>query len=450
MASVTISPDTQLTGDDFWILNAVISNNERFADQTSTTGGGLLSLGTTVTNYNEYQFEANGYTYRYVGSWALNVNNGILTDSASASGYYDEVIIEKNGSQVAHLAAGNPLSIDFGTANGISLLGLGDLLNPLLGLVIGADADQSFANLHLSVTPNLPDLAGIPDDLPGGPGAVSTGTTSHDTIVGTVGGDNLSGLEGHDHLHGGAGSDILYGNQGDDTVDGGSGHDIIFGGQDQDFINGGDGHDRLISGLGSDTIHGNAGNDFIIGGNEASDPADGADTVYAGQGDDLVYGNGGDDLIFGGNGIGDLTDGSDVIFGGRGSDTIHGNAGTDTLYGQREADMIFGNEGTDWLHGGQESDTIDGGAGADTINGGLGNDLLTGGQGSDLFVFTAGQNNDVITDFSYAGGDRIDLQGQSYTVSASGSDAMLNLDGGGTIVLEGVPVAEVTDLFLVA
>lgn len=450
MASVTIVPGIQLAADDFWVMNAAVSSNERFDNQVSISGGGLLGLGETNATFNEFQFEANGLTYRYVGNWSLSVNNGLLTDSVSASGNYSQVIIEQGGDEVAQLVSDLPISVDFGTVNGVSLLGLGNLLSPVLSLIIAADADQSLANLHLSVTPNLSELAGITDDLPGNPGAVTSGTNGHDVIVGTLGDDNLSGLEGNDQISGGSGSDIHYGNQGNDTINGEAGNDILYGGQDQDLINGGDGDDRLVAGLGSDAIYGNAGNDLIIGGNEASDPADGADTMYAGQGNDLVYGNGGDDLIFGGNGFGDLTDGADMLFGGRGSDTIHGNAGVDALYGQRESDTLFGEEGNDWLHGGQENDTLDGGAGADTINGGLGTDFLTGGQGGDLFVFTSGQNNDTISDFSFNDGDRLDLQGQIYTVSFSGSDALITLDGSGTILLEGVPATLVSDLFMVA
>lgn len=445
MVSVTITPGTQITRDDFWISSAALSTGEQFAGLTSSTGGGLLGLGITTNVYDEYRFEAGGYTYRYVGDWTLSINNGLLTDSASAFGNYNQVIIEQNGVQVANLITDSPLSVDFGTANSISLLGLGDLLNPVLDLVIGADADQAFANLHLAITPTLPDIAGIPTDLPSGPGAYIEGTTGDDTLVGTVAGDQILGLEGSDTITGGAGDDVLFGNQGNDTINGEDGNDTIYGGQNDDFINGGAGDDVLVAGTGTDTVYGNFGNDIIYGGNGTADPADGPDTIYGGQGSDTIFGNGGGDIIYGGDGIGDLTDAGDLIYGGRGGDNISGNAGDDEIYGQLESDTLYGNQGNDYLHGGQEDDFIHGGSGSDTINGGLGNDVLAGGLGDDLFVFDTGQNADVVTDFSFAQGDRLDLRGQTFTAIETSDATVLALSGGGTVTLLGVTGDEFQD-----
>ncbi|MEQ8962377.1 MAG: hypothetical protein RLP02_31370, partial [Coleofasciculus sp. C2-GNP5-27] len=47
--------------------------------------------------------------------------------------------------------------------------------------------------------------------------------------------------------------------------------------------------------------------------------------------------------------------------------------------------------------------------GDDLLSGGFGNDQLTGGLGMDTFVLTAGENQDMIQDFSLGEGDKLGL-----------------------------------------
>jgi len=63
------------------------------------------------------------------------------------------------------------------------------------------------------------------------------------------------------------------------------------------------------------------------------------------------------------------------------------------------------------LYGSVGSDTIIGGPGIDYINGEGGNDTLTGGGGADIFAFITANGQSVITNFSDAKGDKIDLSG---------------------------------------
>ena len=131
----------------------------------------------------------------------------------------------------------------------------------------------------------------------------------------------------------------------------------------------------------------------IVGGNDSSDAAD---QIFAGSGSDIIFGNGGNDTIAAG-------DGSNLIFGGFGSDSIAAGSGADT---------IWGNEG---------------------------NDSMTGGAGADRYVFLTGSGNDQVTGFSFAEGDRLDLQGQTFTQGTAGDGSvLLTLSGGGTINLVGV------------
>ncbi|WP_267874924.1 type I secretion C-terminal target domain-containing protein [Massilia sp. Root335] len=128
----------------------------------------------------------------------------------------------------------------------------------------------------------------------------------------------------------------------------------------------------------AETLTGTPLNDTIHGG-------DGNDVIDAGHGDDQVYGDGGNDVIGAG-------DGNDTVDGGTGNDTI-----TITAAGSApHTVLVRGGDGQDVLvfgHDSSASVSASGGAGADTFV--LGNGL-TGGSVT-------------ITDFSAAGGDKLDI-----------------------------------------
>ena len=88
------------------------------------------------------------------------------------------------------------------------------------------------------------------------------------------------------------------------------------------------------------------------------------------------------------------------------NDLVHGLSGNDTIYGMGGVDRLFGDDG------------------ADRIVGGTGNDFLTGGTGADMFVFEAGDGDDVIMDFqaSGKGQDHIDLSDHSGVTSFADLD----------------------------
>ncbi len=211
-------------------------------------------------------------------------------------------------------------------------------------------------------------------------------------INGTEGPDVLTGTLNADIINGLGGSDYIYGLQGDDLVDGGTENDILFGGED---------------------------NDIIIGG----------------TGNDLVFGQSGNDLIF-------AQDDNDKVFGGLGNDKVYGGLGNDTLNLGAGNDLAFG------------------GAGADIIIGAGGNDIMSGGGAADTFVFDVNQGDDRITDLT--GIDFIDIAAfglidgtlsdqdwrdatTSVVSSGGGNDVTIAWDGGGTLVLEAVGIASLTD-----
>ena len=114
---------------------------------------------------------------------------------------------------------------------------------------------------------------------------------------------------------------------------------------------------------------------------------------------------------------------------------------------------MYGGDDADLLLGGLGRDLLEGGNGADTLDGGLGNDILTGGADADVFVFATDSGVDSITDFDSAA-DMFDLSQSGADSFADlefrqrGEDALVVLDEGSVVVVQGVDVASLTeDLF---
>ncbi|MGK9167550.1 M10 family metallopeptidase C-terminal domain-containing protein [Inquilinus limosus] len=167
------------------------------------------------------------------------------------------------------------------------------------------------------------------------------------------------------------------GEAGDDTLEGGAGNDTLFGRAGDDILRGGTGADALDGGSGIDRAS-------YFGLSQAV-------TV------DLAAGVG-----HGGEAEGDTYASIERVSGGRAGDTLIGNAGDNVFWGY------------------EGNDTLDGGAGKDT---------LSGGAGADVFDFSAigdsvvGALADVITDFSHAQGDRVDLSGIDADTGTAGNQA---------------------------
>lgn len=224
------------------------------------------------------------------------------------------------------------------------------------------------------------------------------------------------------------GDDVMPGTNGADRLDTKGGNDRVFAGGGSDFVNGGTGDDTIGGGAGVDDLRGGAGKDLIFGG-------EGNDSIDGGDGDDVAWGGSGNDLVNGGNG-------NDLLGGGAGNDAVHGGAGKDVIYGGEGNDRLFGDEGNDALFGG---------IGRDVLTGGLGNDELSGGAGVDTFIFGKAEGDDVIRDFE-GGRDIVDFGGQTYTLTENAAGfAVLELSGGGSILLDGIALADVNaDWFLMA
>jgi Ca2+-binding RTX toxin-like protein len=216
--------------------------------------------------------------------------------------------------------------------------------------------------------------------------------------------DLLEGGNAADSIGGGGGNDRIYGKEGDDTLFGGLGNDSIESGSGNNYIRGDEGNDDLRGSGNFDDMNGNMGNDTVTGGH-------GDDWVVGGKDDDLLGGNPGNDLVY-------------------------GNLGNDSCYGQ---------EGSDIVRGGQGDDVVDGGSGDDFISGDRDNDTITGGSGADIFSTHGEAGIDRVTDFSLAEGDRVQLApGTQYTLAQVGADTVINMTGGGQMILVGVQMSSLT------
>ena len=279
------------------------------------------------------------------------------------------------------------------------------------------------------------------------------------TIIGNAGANSIMS---------GAGDDTLNSGAGNDTLNGGAGNDMLNGGLGNDSMSGGDGNDIYIVNAALDiTTETNAlltgGIDEVrssvtrtLGDNFESltlltvsvDPLTLALNNINGTGNALansLIGNGGNNILSG-------LEGDDTLNGGAGADTLIGGIGNDTYFIDNALDKVIELDGagidtinssvsyslvdTDIAVGTLSSfvddltltgvaaingtgnalnNIITGNAAANILTGGLGNDILSGGLGQDIFDFNAvieslvGVSRDIITDFSSAQLDRIDL-----------------------------------------
>jgi serralysin len=262
-------------------------------------------------------------------------------------------------------------------------------------------------------------------------GVTAFGNSLNNFLQGNAGAVNyLQGGAGNDTMVGGDGADTYYvDSAGDGCVE--TNADLATGGRDTvvstlaSYALGANIED-LILGTGGVTAFGNSLNNFLYGnagavnylqgggGNDTMVGGDGNDTYYVDSaGDGVVETNA--DLATGGRdtvsssisyALGQFVE--DLLLSGGAAVNASGNGLANYIAGNNAANILSGFDGNDWLQGD---------AGADTLLGGAGRDTLIGGLGADVFDFNAlaesltGANRDVVSDFSAAQGDMVDLSG---------------------------------------
>ena len=125
---------------------------------------------------------------------------------------------------------------------------------------------------------------------------------------GSSGHDHLNGTTGGNTLLGGRGDDDVSGMAGNDTLNGGTGNDKMWGGSGNDNLDGGSGNDVLVGGFGADRMTGGAGNDVLLSRSDAGEMVaaqDGKTQIFAQEtaafkavNDTLTGGAGGDTFRF--------------------------------------------------------------------------------------------------------------------------------------------------------
>lgn len=155
-----------------------------------------------------------------------------------------------------------------------------------------------------------------------------------------------------------------------------------------------------------------------------------AHSLYSGYttgtvGDDYISGTDGNDVLSGGGG-------DDTLDGGYGGDTLTGGAGHDRFLILQKDDSSYTDTITDY-HVGEDTSR------ANILTGNGGANHLTGGLGADAFVFAAHSGADIITDFSAAEGDTIDIHAYNghlgTVITQVGADTVIDFGGGNTITI---------------
>ncbi|MGM9977198.1 MAG: calcium-binding protein, partial [Clostridium sp.] len=124
----------------------------------------------------------------------------------------------------------------------------------------------------------------------------------------------------------------------------------------------------------------------------------------------------------------------DYIEGGAGNDYINSGSGNDEIYGGEGNDRIYAGDGNDKLYGGDGNDSLYGGNGDDYLEGGAGDDYLDGGVGNDTYVYSKGDGNDTISDYSTVAGeiDKLilnDINSSDVSLSKEGNNLVLSING---------------------
>ncbi|MDO6388409.1 tandem-95 repeat protein, partial [Uliginosibacterium sp. 31-12] len=228
--------------------------------------------------------------------------------------------------------------------------------------------------------------------------ADTEGLTSTSTLTITINGasdsystsSTISGTTGADSLSGTSAADLIQSLAGNDYIEAGAGHDVV----------------RTGDASGTATQTELAASAFMTTADASMTDSNGLLTVA--DATHKAYG--------------------DLANGGTGNDALIGTgSGTHLLYGGVGDDYLVGGSGSDALRGGEGNDRLEGGAGNDVMRGDLGADVFawslndqasasgtTAALDGNVYGVAAGiglsSTTDLVTDFSKADGDVLDLR----------------------------------------
>lgn len=312
----------------------------------------------------------------------------------------------------------------------------------------GDAEDDVYWHLQFNVT--LPALDGL--------GRTNTGG-HHTDIAGSMFQDILIGDAGHNKIFGDAGNDALYPVEaeylngdinpfryanGSDQLYGGLGDDWLFGRAGADYLNGGAGTDLFVYELMSDSratmsVRNQATQQLetLVGYDIIADFVTGVDVIWLGNASLRLRTT---DIPVNAVTIQRVGDHGSFVFAGDLMIGVTTEVNGGDLWGITAGVTLLGTTHADALAGSQLGDTIQGDDGSDWITGGLGNDALTGGAGADTFVYLNQADSttsswDLITDFSSAAGDRINLSyihatfgSATFSIGYAGGSSFIGVD----------------------
>lgn len=404
-------------------------------DDVITGGGGIdkLNGGSGVDTLIDANFSSatTGLTIKDDGSTVVK-----LTNKASASNFeLFKTLTTGKGNDIVIFTTGYDNDIKAGDGD--------DTINPGLGSdKVDGGGGLDLLSADFSSNPGVAGTLFNPGlgsgTLTASGRSISFSGIEHFDITGSASADILTGFAGNDILKGGAGDDTITGGGGVDQLDGGLGTDTL---TDADFSSATtnltvrdfgaavafdlptgakiQGFERFVNvktGSGKDVVNFKGDIDNVI------NTGAGDDKIIPGLGSDKIDGGSGTDMLtlsFAGSAAGvaytsfNLSNGSGQ-FSAPSQNTSFSNIEQLKLTGSAYDDSLPGGVGSDMLNGGAGNDILTGNSGNDILIGSSGQDRLTGGSGKDTFGFggakqTTNAAPDLVTDFSHADGDKIDL-----------------------------------------
>lgn len=434
--TLTGTADINGTGNSF--VNIIIGNsgNNTLNGGTGadTMIGGLGNDYYIIDNASDVVVEAEDEgndTIQTSLTWTLEdyFENLIFTGSAALSGTgnsLDNAITGNSGVNILTGYAGNDTLDGMGGADTM-IGGIGDdvyVVNHVGDVVIEND-EEGTDTVQSSISYTLGDyLENL--TLTGSSSLTAIGNSGNNIIIGNTGANTLDGSTGADTMIGGAGHDIYIVDdigdtviesaaQGTDTVRSyvsytltdeverlelmGSGDLNGTGNVLSNILTGNSGNNTLDGGLGNDTLIGGSGDDVYI-----VDSASDVVSESASSGTDLVLSS----VTYT---ISDA-DVENLTLTGSANINASGNSSANELTGNAGDNVLSGANGNDILFGMDGNDSLNGGYGDDILSGGAGTDILTGASNADIFVFDIASYGsvDIVTDFSTAQGDALDIR----------------------------------------
>ncbi|MBD2461517.1 tandem-95 repeat protein [Oscillatoria sp. FACHB-1407] len=196
-------------------------------DARSTTNQvtGIISNGTTVTNFERFDFSGFGGTATMMGSDLQNDSliGGLGNDSLMGGGGNDSL----TGNAGNDILDGG-LGTDSLIGNGGNDLYVVDSLTDSIVEGLNAGTDTVRSSVTMTLGTNVENLLLTGTALNGTGNALNnsiTGNGLNNVLVGDVGNDTLLGDAGRDRITGGVGNDRITGGAGGDRLTGGAGRD---------------------------------------------------------------------------------------------------------------------------------------------------------------------------------------------------------------------------------